>query len=762
MTDVVEQGAQGPERQRLGELLVSAGVLSTAELERALTSATTRVDGGRERVGQTIVRLGLAREEDIARALAEQLGLGFLEGEILPVDEVVARMIPAPIAQRHEVVATGQDSDGTLVVAFADPTNVLALDDVRLATGARRVRRIVATRTAVASALRKTYGFDHHDAAQLLGSLESANLDEPNENELLRAVSDAPVVRLVDGILTGALEGGASDVHVEPGATGTTVRYRIDGVLREVMTVPRTAAPALLSRLKLMAGMDIAERRRPQDGRAQLRGNDEKVDLRVATLPSLYGETIVLRLLRKGAERLTLPDLGLSDDQLAQVTGAIERPQGLILLTGPTGSGKTSTLYAFLEHLADSSRKIITLEDPIEYQLDGVNQTQINEQVGLTFARALRTVLRQDPDVVMVGEIRDPETAELALQASLTGHLVFSTLHTNDAAGAIVRLRDLGIPAYLIASSLTMVVAQRLTRRVCEHCSVTRPPSDWQAAELHLAPRDLHLGDYRVGGGCPRCGHSGYRGRAGLFEVLSVDAPIRRLIADGGSEAAVRQAARSAGMRSLREDGVRRAIAGQTTLDEVLRVTGSEGTREGACPACGQSVEPEFKRCPWCSADLRPDACATCARPMARGWVVCPDCGTPARRRDDGTRLPRLLVIDDDASVRAVITAMLTGDYEVVEADSGEQALELVHQLVPDVVLCDVGMPGMDGYTVTRELRARPVTMHLPVVLMTGADDRETELEGLRSGADDHLAKPLDDEVLLARLAAVLRRRAHA
>jgi type IV pilus assembly protein PilB len=762
MTDVVEQGPQGPERQRLGELLVSAGVLTAADLERALASAATRVDGGRERVGQTIVRLGLAREDDIARALAEQLGLGFVEGDILPVDEAVARTIPAPIAQRHEVVATGQDPDGSLVVAFVDPTNVLAVDDVRLATGARRVRRIVATRTAVAGALRKTYGFDQHDAAQLLGSLETA-IEEPDETELLRAVGDAPIVRLVDGLLTRAHEGGASDVHVEPGATGTTVRYRIDGVLREVMTVPRTASPALLSRLKLMAGMDIAERRRPQDGRAQLRGSAENVDLRVATLPSLYGETIVLRLLRKGAERLTLLDLGLSADQLAQVTGAIERPQGLILLTGPTGSGKTSTLYAFLEHLADASRKIITLEDPIEYQLDAVNQTQINEQVGLTFARALRTVLRQDPDIVMVGEIRDPETAELALQASLTGHLVFSTLHTNDAAGAIVRLRDLGIPPYLIASSLTMVVAQRLTRRVCEHCSVTRPPSDWQAAELHLAPRDLHRGDYRVGGGCARCGHSGYRGRAGLFEVLSVDAPIRRLIADGGSEAAVRQAARSAGMRSLREDGVRRAITGQTTLDEILRVTGSEGTREGACPACGQTVEPQFTRCPWCSADLRPDACVTCARPMARGWVVCPDCGTPAQRRDgDADQLPRLLVVDDDPSVRAVITAMLTGDYEVVEADSGEHALELVHQVVPDVVLCDVGMPGMDGYTLTRELRARPVTMHLPVVLMTGADDRETELEGLRSGADDHLAKPLDDEVLLARLAAVLRRRSRS
>ncbi|HWH33629.1 MAG TPA: ATPase, T2SS/T4P/T4SS family [Egibacteraceae bacterium] len=748
-----------PDRRRLGELLLTAGVLSRDDLDRALQSARTGPDGRRERLGRTVVRLGLASEQDVARALAEQLGLAHFGGDILPMDEAVAHVIPAAIAQRHDVVATGRDPDGTLVVAFADPTNIVALDDVRLATGVRRIRRIVASRQAVQAAMRKVYGFDQQSAVELLDSLETVT-DEPSDIELLRAVEDAPVVRLADGILSGALQAGASDVHVEPGVAGTSVRYRIDGVLRPVMTVPRAATPALVSRLKLMAGMDIAERRRPQDGRSRLRGQGEDVDLRVATLPSLYGETVVMRLLRKGDERLTLSELGLSPEQLAAVQSAIERPQGLVLLTGPTGSGKTSTLYAFLEHLRNDTRKIITLEDPVEYQLDGISQTQISDQIGLTFARALRTVLRQDPDIVMVGEVRDPETAELALQASLTGHLVFSTLHTNDAAGAIVRLRDLGIPPYLIASSLTLVVAQRLARTICPACAAPRPPTDWQMGELHLAPQEVQRAGFAAGGGCAACGHSGYRGRGGVFEVLVVDATVRRLVAEGASEPAIRRAARSAGMRSLREDGVRRAMAGETTLEEVLRVTPSEGGVEGVCPVCAQEVEPDFHRCPWCSADLRPNDCVTCGRQLARGWVVCPECGTPRNPVGlDAERLPKLLVVDDDKSVRAAITAMLTGDYEVVEAADGEEALRLVHSAAPDAVLCDVSMPGMDGYTVTRELRSRPVTMHLPVVLMTGQDDRDTEIEGLRSGADDHLSKPLDPEVLLARLEAVLRRR---
>lgn len=742
-------------RKRLGTLLVEAGLLTDEQLDEALASRDLN-DGRRERLGQALVRLGLASEEDIAQALATQLALEFVPDEALVVDAEAVRLVPVALAQRYQLIPVRLEEDGTLVVAAADPTNVMGIDDVRLASGVREVRQVVATPLALTAAIRRSYGIEQQGAVDLLEALERE--EEPTEAELADSATDAPIIRLAEGILTGALQAGASDVHVEPGRDGTTVRYRIDGVLHTTMRVPRSASPALLSRLKLMAGMDIAERRRPQDGRSRMRGQRGEVDLRVSTLPSLYGETLVMRLLRKGAERLDITDVGFTDAQLAVVRGAIERPQGLVLMTGPTGSGKTSTLYAFLSELADDQRNIITLEDPVEYQLDGVNQTQIREDIGLSFARALRTVLRQDPDVVMVGEIRDPETAELALQASLTGHLVFSTLHTNDAAGAVVRLRDLGIPSYLIASSLTMVVAQRLVRVVCPRCATDRAPTEWETGELHLSPRDIERGTFRRGTGCVDCAHTGYRGRGGVFEVLMADPAVRHLITSNATETALRHAARVQGMHSLREDGIGKAMAGVTTLEEVLRVTPTEGAREGVCPTCSQTLEPDFKLCPWCGADFRPDACAVCGHALVRGWAVCPECGTPTAQPEDRERLRRVLVVDDDPSVTAAVETMLTGEFEVIQAHGGEEALDLVAVHLPDLVLCDVSMPEPDGYAVTRELRARPVTTHVPVVLMTGADDRETELAGLRAGADDYLTKPLDPDVLAARLDAVLRR----
>jgi type II secretory ATPase GspE/PulE/Tfp pilus assembly ATPase PilB-like protein len=429
-------------------------------------------------------------------------------------------------------------------------------------------------------------------------------------------------------------------------------------VLSQVMTVPRGVSGPLLSRLKLMAGMDIAERRRPQDGRTRLRTAAGDVDLRVSSLPSLYGETLVVRLLRKGAERLGIADVGLGPEELATVLPLVERPQGLVLLTGPTGSGKTSSLYAFLGHLAGESSKIITIEDPVEYELPGVSQTQVNERIGLTFSRALRTVLRQDPDVVMVGEIRDPETAELALQASLTGHLVFSTLHTNDAAGAIVRLRDLGIPAYLIASSLSLVIAQRLVRRVCVHCATTADVSKRQASLLHLPSSGASKdgGGFRTGSGCGHCGETGYRGRSGLFEILSVDERVRELIGANAAESAIRHAGRVAGMQSLREDGLAKARRGETTLDEVLRVTPGDVVTAGACPACGQRVEEDYAVCPWCAADRAPTPAPSAGVPSsAPGASVR---AAPPRHRP--ARPPRRLRRDGWSATTAPHTAPTT------------------------------------------------------------------------------------------------------
>ncbi len=627
-----EQAVRGPgSRRRLGELLTDAGVLTSAQLEEALGSRG-RVEGRRERVGEAVVRLGMASDLDIARALASQLGLELVDGDDLQVDQEAARLIPAALAQRRELLPLRSEPDGTLVVACADPTNVIGLDDVRVRSGADRVRPVVTPAPVVQEAIRQVFGIDHR-AGELIDAIgseaSSGNALEAMEADLAIAASDAPVARLLEGILSDALAVGASDVHVEPGERVTRVRYRVDGVLRQTMTVPRSTNSALTSRLKLMAGMDIAERRRPQDGRSRLASDHGEVDLRVSSLPSMHGETIVVRLLRKGAERLSMDDLRFDAAQAPLVRGALSRPQGLVLITGPTGSGKTSTLYAFLGELADESRNVITIEDPVEYELGGVNQTQVNEQIGLSFARSLRTVLRQDPDVIMVGEIRDSETAMLALQASLTGHLVFSTLHTNDAPNAAVRLRDLGVPPYLIASSLSLVVAQRLVRNVCPRCTAPVKPSEQQASDLYLAPADLDNGDFRRGRGCPSCDRSGYRGRSGLFEMLPIDADVRDLVSGNASEAAIRQAGRRAGMRNLREDGVAKAMRGVTTLEEIARVTSTETLGSGSCPVCAQDVEDEFTRCPWCGTDLRPDSCASCQRPLGEGWRVCASCGSP-------------------------------------------------------------------------------------------------------------------------------------
>ena len=613
------------QRRRLGEILIAEGVMDERQLAHALQNQLFK-DGRKERIGQTVVRLGFVSEQAVARTLARQLGLDHLDDQDLQVHPDVAGLLSAAMAERHKILPLRREGD-TLIVACTDPTDVVALDDVRLATNSRRIRPVVSTPTLLGTAMRKVYGFEGR-ASELVDAINTDNHKADDSDAEITSIDDGPVVRLAEGILAEGVKTGSSDIHVEPGRTETAVRYRVDGVLQQVMTVPRGKAGSLISRLKLMAGMDIAERRRPQDGRATFKADGQEVDLRVSSLPSLHGETVVLRLLRKGSERLRVTDVGFTPTNLTTELSAVERPQGLVLITGPTGSGKTSTLYSFLGHLANEANNIITLEDPVEYELAGVNQTQVHDRIGFSFAKALRTVLRQDPDVIMVGEIRDPETAELALQASLTGHLVFSTLHTNNASGAFVRLRDLGIPSYLIASSLTLTMAQRLARTVCSRCAQPVQPSDQLLSQLHLTPADLGEGRYMAGSGCNACNGSGYRGRIGVFEVIPTDASVRELLASNASEAAIRRAARLTGMRSLREDALRLAREGVTSLEEVLRVTPADLNDEGSCPVCALQVEVEYALCPWCGVHLRPDACAQCERALETGWTVCPYCGT--------------------------------------------------------------------------------------------------------------------------------------
>ncbi len=481
--------------------------------------------------------------------------------------------VPYAFARRHGVLPLPEGGDGPLPVACRADTPLAALLELRRALGVRLAPRTVAD-AEFDALLASAYEEGGEGAARLLedGEIDLARLAEalPEPEDLLESADEAPIIRLLNALLTEAVREGASDIHIESFEQRLRVRLRVDGLLREVLAPPRALAPLLVSRVKVMAGLDIAEKRLPQDGRIALRVAGRAVDVRVSTLPSAHGERVVLRLLDKRAGRLELGALGLREREQARLEALIGRPHGIILVTGPTGSGKTTTLYAALTRLNDARRNIMTVEDPIEYELEGISQTQVNPRVEMSFARGLRAILRQDPDVVMVGEIRDLETAQIAVQASLTGHLVLSTLHTNSALGAVTRLRDMGIEPFLLASSLLGVLAQRLVRKLCPHCRRPYPADAATCLRLGLAPAPKPT--LFAPGGCPQCRGSGYRGRLALIELVEVDAELSRLIHEGASEQALEAHARRYAP-SLHADGVARVLAGDTALEELLRVT---------------------------------------------------------------------------------------------------------------------------------------------------------------------------------------------
>ncbi len=509
-------------------------------------------------------------------------------------------------------------------MATTDPTNVVAIDDVRLHTGATDVILRVATPTQLREGLGRAWSLTS-DSSALVPAAPEPELE--SLSEAIRAdVDDAPVVRLVNAVLGDAVRARASDVHIEPQQGDLRVRYRVDGVLRQVMTVPRGMSASIISRIKIMSGLDIAVRRRPQDGRSRIELDGKMLDTRVSTLPTMHGEKVVLRLLARAADIPSLSAVGLTPKQLPVLRGALASPQGLVVICGPTGSGKTSTLYAALNEVSDIGHNIVTLEDPVELQLPGISQVQVHEASGLTFARGLRSILRQDPDIILVGEARDQETAEMALQASLTGHLVLTTLHTNNAVSAITRLVEMGADPHLLASSLTLVAAQRLVRTPCEACATIYVPDPDVLHQLGLVAEDLETAEPRRGTGCGHCGDSGYRGRSGIFEMLPVTEALREVLHETPTEAAVSAAARAAGLRTLRAEAVARARQGQTTFEEALRVTHADADVGIRCPSCTRGIALGMVACPWCGAALDTGACASCDRALQPEWHICPWC----------------------------------------------------------------------------------------------------------------------------------------
>jgi len=560
------------------EVLLRTTPLTLEQLEEAARHQAEK--GGR--LVDAIRELGLLEEEDLLSAWAAQLGLAVRPSvSSEDVDEELASRLPIAFTKSHVLLPLRLEDNGVLHVVTADPLDTAGLDDLRLLFDCSEIETVLAPRRAILSIINQVYergagSIDSivEDAADDFASLASEISAEPQD--LLDSDDDAPIIRLVDSLLQQAVKERASDIHIEPMENVVRVRFRVDNVLYEpVSPLPKSLLPSIVSRVKILAGLDIAEKRIPQDGRIRLKIAGRDYDVRLSTVPVASGERLVLRLLPRTSDMLDLERLGFSPEQLSVWERLISRPNGIILVTGPTGSGKTTTLYGALARLNETNRNIITIDDPVEIQLQGVGQIEVNPKVGLTFASALRSVLRQDPNIVLVGEIRDLETAEIAIQASLTGHLVFSTLHTNDAPSAITRLVDMGVEPYLVGSSLVAVLAQRLVRVLCSHCRQAYAASARELEEVGLrAPGPVQV--YRPRG-CPHCHETGYAGRIGIFELMVVDDSIRALVSQNVDAKRIKRAAVEAGMRTLRRDGARKALSGVTSIEEVLRATEEEG-----------------------------------------------------------------------------------------------------------------------------------------------------------------------------------------
>jgi type IV pilus assembly protein PilB len=567
--------------QRLGDLLVKEKVITPEQLAQA-----TKVQKESNcRLGSALVKLGFLTDEDVTNFLSRQYGVPAINLSYFEIDPAVVKLIPFETAKRYQILPLSRVG-ASLTIAMVDPTNVFAMDDIKFMTGFN-IEPVVASESSIADGIEKAYGTakeeDLEQVMQSMTELGDADVElqaeeqEMDLGELEKAADEAPIVKLVNLVLTDAVKRGASDIHLEPYEKEFRVRFRIDGILQSIMTPPLKLKDAITSRLKIMAKLDISEKRLPQDGRIMLKmaigGKKKQLDFRVSTLPTLWGEKIVMRLLDKENLRLDMTKLGFEPESLVKFEKAILKPYGMVLVTGPTGSGKTNTLYSSIARLNQPDTNIMTAEDPVEFQLQGVNQVQMKEQIGLNFAAALRSFLRQDPNIILVGEIRDFETAEIAIKAALTGHLVLSTLHTNGAPETITRLMNMGIEPFLVATSVNLICAQRLVRRICSQCKEPLQILPQALIDAGYTPEEAEKTQVQHGRGCATCNNSGYKGRVGLYEVMEINDELRELILVGASALELKKKALEQGMMTLRRSGLQKIAAGQTTMEEVLRET---------------------------------------------------------------------------------------------------------------------------------------------------------------------------------------------
>jgi len=707
----------------------------------------------------SVVAEKIATDAEIIEKLSHRFRLKLADTS--KIDLSARDGVPEQIARRYQVLPL-RLTDSYLELGTANPFDLDAEKALAFAT-AREIRLFLLAPSKISEKLDEMYRSDKAIDKLLegMGDQEVTTLKEaPPPEELNISEADAsqkPVVRLVDMIISEGILSRASDIHVEPEEGGVAVRYRIDGVLRQVMKIPRQAGLPLISRIKIMSSLDIADRLRPQDGRARVAVNGQPIDLRVSTLPAQLGEKVVIRILDSRATVKSLDSLGLNPGEGEAIKRLLENHEGILLVTGPTGSGKTTTLYSAINQIKSEGVNIVTVEDPVEYRMQGIVQVQVQEKAGLTFAAALRSILRQDPNVVLVGEIRDKETAQIAVQASLTGHLVLSTLHTNDAANAVTRLVDIGVESYKIAASLRGVVAQRLMRKLCPTCKEV-----WMEAPPERLQRWIPKGTplYRAAG-CPDCAMTGYRGRFSILEILTMTPELERLIAAGEAANRIAEAAQRGGMKSLWDSGLAHVTRGESTLDELTRVVDIPDEPEAPQPQARASRGSTAQRSSAPGTQSVPHEAAPPAAPVSTHFDLLDEQATPARRSGPhGLPASKVLLVDDEDSLRKVMRDLLERDgYVVTEARDGVQALDQVDRVGPDIIVLDLNLPGLDGYGVLSHLRSRPATANIPVIVLTAKGDEDNEVRVFELGADDFLTKPFRARALSARLEAVLGRR---
>lgn len=790
--------------KQLASLLQRAGVLTQPEIDDAIERARKRNCS----LWDLIIAEKQVSEESLADAFASLMKLPRVRLATVTVQPEAIQKVKEELARKHTCLPLKIENKA-LLLAMANPSDVEACQDVEFATG-MRLRTMVASRTEVLDGIEEHYAGEQRANAFLANIPETDELKvevvntsqqmDLDEGGTLQEAEQAPVIRMCNMIVVEALKVKASDIHIEPALNAVQVRFRVDGLLREYMQVPKWMHSAVVTRLKVLAKLDISERRVPQDGRIKVQHQGKPTDLRVSTLPTHYGEKVVMRVLGSSAIP-ALENMGYSKEQINIMSNALGQPQGLILVTGPTGSGKSTTLYSMLSRRCSPEVNIVTVEDPIEYQLAGVNQVQVNVKAGLTFASCLRSILRQDPDVVLLGEIRDLETAEIAFHAAMTGHLVLSTLHTNGTLPTIARLLDLGVEAPAITSSIMLITAQRLARRICKECKETYTPSSGLLEKLRLDEPNTVF--YR-GKGCQTCGQSGYAGRVGIYELLVMTPKMQGLINRKAPEVELRKAAGIAGTRFLLEDAMEKVRQGVTTLDEVLRVIQLQEEEIVRCPQCSAFINLDFSTCPYCLHALR-NVCQSCGQELKLEWGICPYCNASVTARSPKqaatakaapdipefvvaaedtpqppiappaalppveapgpsaapVKTPYILVVDDDDGIKKVIKKALRQlplNVEVDTAADGLEAMAKVEERPPDLVLTDVMMPGMDGFTLCQKLRAGLRTAFVPIMMLTADANESNRTKGFLLGTDDYVSKPFSVPDLNARVLRLLRR----